>query len=112
LDNVTPWVTGGGMWSWCLYTYGTYMYLSALNVNTIQRIDLTAGTPTLSSYISLGTGPASMAINGNYMYVAGFNGDNLTRIDLTNLTTTTLISGLGDAFGLAISGGYLYIIIV
>jgi hypothetical protein len=37
LDNVTPWITGLDAWPWCLYVYGTYMYVSSLHNSTIKR---------------------------------------------------------------------------
>jgi len=109
LDNVTPWVTGTGELAWQLYVYGTYMYVSSLNSNSVNRIDLTAGTPTLSSYITM-SGPGGMAINGNYMYVTGYGTNTIRRFSLTDLTYTDVVtSGLSNPFGLVISGNYLYV---
>lgn len=109
LDNVTPWLTGIGVTPWYLYVYGTYMYLTSLSGNTIYRIDLTAGTPTLSSYISM-SGPSGVIINGSYMYAAGYNSNSIRRFSLPGLSFTDVVtSGLSNPFGLAISGNYLYI---
>jgi YVTN family beta-propeller protein len=110
LDNVTPWLTGIDAFSWYLYVYGNYMYVSSLTGNTIKRIDLTAGTPTLSAFVSGIGSPAGLVSDGTYLYATSYSSNLVRKINMANQTYSSIVTtGLNNPFGIVLQGNYLYV---
>jgi len=113
LDSSTPWITNTNDWPWYMAVYGNYMYVTCDdNDSTIQRIDMTSPTPSLTKWISKLAGPAGLTIYGNYMYVACINNGTIQQIDMTsqNPTPTPFVSGLFHPISLAVYGNYMYVL--
>lgn len=90
---------------------GNDLYINDYTGGEISKLDITSTLPTTTTDVVTGLSfPSEMTINGNELYFS--QDDKVYRIpDISASTPTveTLLSGLGDPYGLAISGTTLFI---
>ncbi len=93
---------------------GDELFYAPQTLGRIDKIDLTAATPSPVTVVSGLSGPAGLAVRGNQMYITETNANRVSSFNYleANPTVTPVASVPGQPVGLSIDGSLLFTAVV